>query len=162
MEVLPAGYWAQSHPHPLAPNLEDVETFRNLIGRSESVLLLGNTPALMDLCTTAMDLEPFVNDPKVVQQDWVTNTNYYDAIIGDGVLNFTESLASGLIEMASEYSSLFVVRSFTRRLPIMRVADNFPGPRDFSKTPTKIIERDDYRFFVWNFATSVIHSKTEQ
>lgn len=151
MEALPAGYWAKSHPHPLAPNLEDVETYRNLIGRLQSVLLLGNTPALMDLCTNAMDIEPFVDDPKVIQQDWVTNTKFYDAIIGDGVLNFTESLASGLIEMALEHSSLLVVRSFTRRLPIMRVADYFPGPQEFSMTPTEIIERDDYRFFVWRF-----------
>lgn len=114
-------------------------------------MLLGNTRLLMPLCTVAMDSDPFIDDPRVVQQDWTTNTNRYDVIIGDGVLNFTAELADELLHMASRNCGTFVVRAFSERLPIMRIADNFPVAGDFEISPTDVIERDSYRFFVWRF-----------
>jgi hypothetical protein len=73
-------------------------------------------------------------------------------IIGDGVLNFTADLAQQLLDMASKSCSTFVARSFSQRLDIMRVADNFPTADDFPIAPSEVIERDLYRFFVWHFA----------
>lgn len=152
MATLPNGYWSRTHPHPLAPNDDDVEIYRRLVRNSRSLLLLGNTPALMNLCTVAMDLDPFVNDQRVRQQDWTSNSDFFDAIIGDGVLNFTESLSVSLLDMAAKHCSIFVARAFTRRLPIMQIADYFPGTEDFSISPNTVIDRSDYSFFVWRFS----------
>jgi hypothetical protein len=68
------------------------------------------------------------------------------------VLNFTAELAEQLLYMASTSCSTFVARSFSQRLDIMRVADNFPTADDFPIAPSVVIERDLYRFFVWHFA----------
>ena len=144
-------YWRAEHPHPLAPNRDDVETYRSLIGNAGSVLLLGNTPALMPLCTAAMDTEPFLDDPRVIAQDWTTNSVTYDVIIGDGVLNFTDTLAEQVLEMVSRTSGRFIARSFNERLPIMRVADNFPSGADFALPPAQTIDRGQYSFFIWDF-----------
>ena len=151
MAQVDSEYWSREHPHPLAPNAADVETYRELIGAASTRLLLGNTKALMPLCTAAMDTDPFLDDPRVITQDWTTNTVDYDVIFGDGVLNFTASLAEDLLTMASAHSSRFIVRAFSRRLPIMRVADFFPASTDFPVTPTEVVERNEYRFYVWSF-----------
>jgi len=151
MTEVDKAYWGQAHPHPLAPNDDDVAIYRELIGNAGSVLLLGNTKALMPLCTAAMDSDPFLDDPRVIAQDWTTNTVDYDVIFGDGVLNFTRALTENLLTMASSHSSRFIARAFARRLPIMRVADFFPTATDFSLPPAQVIEGDEYRFYVWNF-----------
>jgi len=151
MAQVDSEYWSREHPHPLAPNSVDVETYIELIGSASTRLLLGNTKALMPLCTAAMDSDPFLDDPRVIAQDWTTNTVDYDVIFGDGVLNFTQKLADDLLAMASNHSSRFIARAFSRRLPIMRVADYFPSVTDFSLSPSQVIERNDYRFYVWNF-----------
>lgn len=144
-------YWSQVHPHPLAPDQSDVEVYRNLVAECETVLLLGNTPALMDLCTTALDADPFLENPRVSKGDWRDNSKRFDAIIGDGVLNFTHDLAEELLAMAKNHCTLFVARSFARKLDIMRIADNFPVADDFSISPSEVIARAEYNFFVWRF-----------
>lgn len=144
-------YWSGEHPRPLTPDAEDVDVFRSYIGEDDTVLLLGNTRLLMPLCTAAMDSDPFIDDPRVIQQDWTTNTTRYDVIIGDGVLNFTADLADDLVTMASKRCRTFVARSFSERLPIMRIADNFPTETDFAIAPNEVIERDLYRFYIWQF-----------
>jgi hypothetical protein len=58
-------YWSREHPHPLAPNDDDVQTYRELIRDAKSLLLLGNTPALMPLCRAAMDTDPFLDDERL-------------------------------------------------------------------------------------------------
>jgi hypothetical protein len=150
--MVDSNYWSGEHPRPLTPNAEDVEVYRSFIDDGHTVLLLGNTRLLMPLCTAAMDAEPFLDDPRVITQDWTTNTVRYDVIIGDGVLNFTADLAQQLLDMASKSCSTFVARSFSQRLDIMRIADNFPTADDFVIAPSEVIERDLYRFFVWHFA----------
>lgn len=90
----------------------------------------------------------------VIQQDWTTNSIHYDAIIGDGVLNFTPELAEAVLSMASHSCHRFVVRVFSRRLPIMRVAQNFPAPADLSIPPTEVRDLGDYRFYAWSFDAS--------
>jgi hypothetical protein len=149
--VVNRDYWSGEHPRPLTPDAEDVDVFRSYIGEDDTVLLLGNTRLLMPLCTAAMDTDPFIDDPRVIQQDWTTNATQYDVIIGDGVLNFTADLADALIQMASQHCRTFVARSFSTRLPIMRIADNFPIATDFAIAPNEVIERDLYRFYIWQF-----------
>ena len=145
-------YWSRVHPHPLAPNDDDVETYRRLIGDARTVLLLGNTPALMPLCTVAMDTDPFLDDPRVIIGDWTTNQTRFDVIIGDGVLNFTKNLADNVLAMAARTSTRFIARALRRRLPIMRVAAHFPTPHDFVVPPSQVVEHDEYSFFVWDFS----------
>lgn len=144
-------YWSQVHPHPLAPDAADVAVYRGLLAEAKTVLLLGNTPALMDLCTTALDADPFLDDPKVITGDWRDNTELFDAVIGDGVLNFTPDLAEDILNMAQQHCTVFIARSFTRKLDIMRIADHFPGSEDFFICPSEVIERDKYNFFIWRF-----------
>jgi hypothetical protein len=150
--MVDSNYWSGEHPRPLSPNADDVEVYRSFIDDGQTVLLLGNTRLLMPLCTAAMDAEPFLDDSRVITQDWTTNNVRYDVIIGDGVLNFTADLAQQLLDMASASCSTFVARSFSQRLDIMRVADNFPTADDFPIAPSVVIECDLYRFFVWHFA----------
>ncbi|MGV1033620.1 MAG: hypothetical protein ACOYBP_00155 [Microbacteriaceae bacterium] len=142
-------YWMGPHPHPLAPNEADVSQYSLAIGDSSSTLLLGNTPALIRLCTVALDLEPFDTTGVSRQGDWTANTEYFDAIIGDGALNFTPELTTAVLEMALNHSAVFVARVFRRRLPIMRIADHFPAHDEFRVAPTEVIDRTDYSFYIW-------------
>ncbi len=145
-------YWAGEHPRPMTPNEADVVSFVEEIGDAESILLLGNTRALFPLCTAAMDIDPFIDDPRVIRQDWRTNAVHYDAMIGDGILNFDEALTREVLEMAQKYCDTLVVRTFTRLLPPMRVATFFPQVDDFHIRPTR--ERafgEDYSFYTWIF-----------
>lgn len=134
----------------MTPNEADVAVFVEEIGDAKSVLLLGNTRALFPLCTVAMDIDPFINDPRVIRQDWRTNTVHYDAMIGDGLLNFDPALTREVLEMAQKYCDTLVVRTFTRLLPPMRVATFFPQAEDFHIRPTRVRAfGEDYSFYTW-------------
>lgn len=151
MQAADKDYWAGSHPRPLTPGDEDVLTYEDLLGSAKTRLLLGNTRLLMPICTAALDLEPFLSDPKVRQGDWATNEENFDAIFGDGVMNFTKELADSLLKMASAHCKTFVVRAFNFHMPIMRVAAYFPSENDFAVKPTKVIKYTEYSFFKWEF-----------
>lgn len=99
----------------------------------------------------ALDLDPFDDSPRSKRGDWLANLETSDAIIGDGVMNFTKPVADGVLKMAAKTTQRLVARSFTRRLPIMRVADYFPAASDFAIPPTRVHGFDDYQFFVWDF-----------
>jgi hypothetical protein len=101
------------------------------------------------LCTVALDLEPFDTSGVSVKGDWTLNTDFYDAIIGDGALNFTEELANSVLSMALENSSTFVARVFRKKLPIMRVAAYFPFPEELIVPPNSVINAPDYSFYIW-------------
>lgn len=154
-------YWAGEHPRPMSPDTADVAIYSELLDRPElgkesSVLLLGNTPALFDLCTAAMDIDPFIDDPRVTLGDWRNNTTTFDAMVGDGVFNMDEGLAHDIVEMASRYSRRLVVRSFTRKLPPMRIASFFPAPGDFRIAPHVVRPFDEgYAFYRWNFGRDI-------
>lgn len=149
INTIDSSYWRQVHPHPLAPNTRDVEHYRSAISGRAKVLLLGNTPALIPLSTVALDLEPFDTSGVAIKGDWVKNTQFFDAIIGDGVLNFTPELAHGVVSMAREKSSVFIARVFRKKLPIMKVAAYFPSPEDCEVPPTTVIDFGDYSFYIW-------------
>lgn len=145
-------YWAGEHPRPMTPDASDVAVFVEEIGDARTVLLLGNTRALMPLCTAAMDIDPFLEDPRVIKQDWRTNTVSYDAMIGDGLLNFDQDFTREILDMAQGYCHSLVVRTFTRHLPPMRVATFFPQPEDFHVQPSGArFSPEGYAFYTWIF-----------
>ena len=146
-------YWAGEHPRPMTPNEADVAVFVEEVSDAKSILLLGNTRALFPLCTAAMDIDPFIDDPRVIRQDWRTNTFHYEAMIGDGLLNFDQALTREVLEMAQRYCDTLVVRTFTRLLPPMRVATFFPQAQDFHIVPRVVRTCDEgYAFYRWDFA----------
>jgi hypothetical protein len=142
-------YWVSLNP-PLCPSEKDVEIFKSHLVLG-TTLLLGCTKELVKLSDVQMDSDPFDFVPNPIIQDWLTNTNPYTNIIGDGVFNFTKELCDGILEMASKHSKKLIVRSFNKKMDIMRVADNFPTIEDFKIKPTLVHRFDDYTFYVWEF-----------
>lgn len=142
-------YWLSLNP-PLSPSENDVEIFKSYL-ISGTTLLLGCTKELIHLTNVQMDLEPFDFAPKPIIQDWITNTNPYTNMIGDGVLNFTKEICDGVLEMASKHSKKLIVRSFNRKMDIMRIANYFPSYEDFNIQPTEIRVLKDYTFYIWEF-----------
>jgi hypothetical protein len=98
-----------------------------------------------------MDIDPWYEAKTVIKGNWLDNKTYYGNIIADGSLSFTKELADGLVEMASKHCKVFIARTFTKRLPIMRIADNFPQPENFKIPPTKTVVFEDYSFYIWQF-----------
>ena len=142
-------YWRNLLP-PLAPSKEDVKLYKEHL-LPGTTLLLGSTKQLINLSNVQMDIDPqdYILNP--IKQDWITNTEFYTNIIGDGVTCFTKELCDGIVEMASKYCKKLIVRSFNKKLPTMRVAAYFPRVNDFTVTPTSYIEFENYTFYVWHF-----------
>jgi hypothetical protein len=143
-------YWASELPLPLSPSDSDVDIYKdNMI--QGSTLMLGCTKKLIPISNIQMDIDPWYEAKTVIKGDWLDNKTYYGNIIADGSLSFTKELADGLIEMASKHCKVFIARTFTRKLPIMRIADNFPQPENFKIPPTKTVVFEDYSFYIWQF-----------
>ena len=143
-------YWASDIPLPLSPSDSDVDIYKdNMI--QGSTLMLGCTKKLIPISNIQMDIDPWYEAKTVIKGDWLDNKTYYGNIIADGSLSFTKELADGLIEMASKHCKVFIARTFTKRLPIMRIADYFPQPEDFKIPPTKTVVFKDYSFYIWQF-----------
>jgi hypothetical protein len=113
--------------------------------------MLGCTKRLISLSTWMMDIDPWLEAPNVIVQDWTTNTKHYTNIIVDGGLNFTKELADSILSMAQKNSKIFVARSFNRKQPIMRVAAYFPRFDEFSIKPDEVRMFQEYSFLVWRF-----------
>lgn len=143
-------YWASDFPHPLGPSQEDVEIYKSYLLDGET-LMLGCTKKLIQFSTWMMDIDPWLEAPNVIKQDWVTNSNCYNNIITDGGLNFTKELADGILSMASQHSSTFIARSFNRKHPLMRIAAYFPRFDQFQIKPDEVRMFQEYSFFVWRF-----------
>jgi len=143
-------YWAKELPHPLSPSNNDIQTYKDYLYKG-TTLLLGCTHKLIPLSTKQMDIDPWYNADTMIIKDWRENTEFYHNIIGDGVLNFSKELADELIEMCSEHCATFIARSFSRKLPQMKIANYFPKMEDFKFRPIIIEVRKDYNFYIWNF-----------
>jgi hypothetical protein len=143
-------YWSTEFPSPYGPSEDDVIIFseKSIPGKT---LLLGCTKKLIPITDVQMDNDPWYDGPNVITKDWLDNTDYYDNIFGDGVLNFTKDLEKAILEMASKYCKVFVCRCFNRRLEKHRIADNFPSAEEFSITPTESKIFNDYSIHIWNF-----------
>jgi hypothetical protein len=143
-------YWASEIPRPLSPSDEDVKIFKGHLVTG-TTLLLGCTRKLIPLSDKQMDIDPWYKADTVIVQDWVTNTVYYDNIIGDGMLNYTKEIADRVLDMGSKYCNVFIARTFTRKLDIMRIAAYFPKAEDFAIYPDQVIPFVDYAFYIWRF-----------
>jgi hypothetical protein len=148
--MLSKEYWSQDFPRPLGPNDEDVDIFKDSMIPGKT-LLLGCTKKLLDLSDVQIDLDPWWIGPNTITGNWLDNKDIYENILCDGGLCFTKELADGVLQMASKNCKVFITRTFTRRLPIMRIADYFPQPVDFKILPTKTIVFEDYSFYIWRF-----------
>jgi hypothetical protein len=98
-----------------------------------------------------MDINPWIDSDTVIKSNWTDNITFYDNIIGDGVLSFDKGTTNQLLKMAKDNCKVFIARTFSKRLPIMRIADHFPQPEDFEIKPTKTIKFKDYSFYIWHF-----------
>jgi hypothetical protein len=143
-------YWASDLPHPLAPSEEDANIFKRYLLDGET-LMLGCTKRLIPFSTRMMDIDPWLEAPNVITQDWVTNSNDYTNIIIDGGLNFTKDLTDGILSMAQKHSKIFIARVFNYKLPIMRIADHFPKSDEFEIKPDETIIFQEYSFMIWRF-----------
>ena len=148
--MLSKEYWSQDFPRPLGPSDEDVTIFKdNMI--PGKTLLLGCTKKLLDLSDAQIDLDPWWIGPNTITGNWLDNKDFYENILCDGGLCFTKDLTDGILQMASKNCKVFVTRTFTLKLPIMKIADYFPQPTDFEITPTKTIIKENYSFYIWIF-----------
>lgn len=143
-------YWSKELPHPLSPSLDDFQVYKNNL-LSGTTLLLGCTHKLITISNTQMDINPWYKSPTMIIQDWRENTEYYDNIIGDGVLNFTKDLADSVLNMCKKNCALFLTRCFNKKLPTMQIAAYFPTENDFHIRPDLTLQYDDYNFFLWRF-----------
>lgn len=139
-------YWSKEMRHPYSPSASDAGIFKSLLfGR---VLLLGCTHKLIQLSDVQIDHDPWYDGPNVVKKDWRENDSFFDTIIGDGVLNLDCDLSEAVVEMASKHSKRLVVRWFSHKLPLMKVARCFDRPK---QPPSLAIPFDGYSFLLWDF-----------
>lgn len=144
-------FWALEHPYPGGPNDDNVKTF--LKYRVEgTTLLLGLTKKLIKYSDFQMDIDPFQITDSVIKGDWVSNKEFYDNILGDGVLNFNKDLEVDLLKMASKCCNRLIIRSFNYKYDWMKIASNFPTENDLYLRPTWFEKYDENcTFFIWNF-----------
>jgi len=110
---------------PLSPNDIEVSIYKDLIGDSSDVLLLGYTKELLFLATTAVDLSYTGTNPKVKIGNWFDIVERHDVIIGDGVLNLAgDKLLGHLLGLCK---CMLIIRFFTKKLKGMRYATYFRG-----------------------------------
>jgi hypothetical protein len=146
-------YWSTEFPSPYGPSEDDVIIFseKSIPGKT---LLLGCTKKLIPITDIQMDIDPWYDGPNVITKDWLDNTDFYENIFGDGVLNLTKELEQGILEMASKNCKVFICRCFNYKLEKLRIAKNFPDKDNFSITPTESKIFDDYSIHIWKFQTN--------
>jgi len=147
---LPDKYYWNSLLPPYSPSSDDALFYQNSLIQG-TTLLLGCTHNLVPLSHRQMDVDPLHIPDTMIIADWLSNSTHYDNIIGDGVLNFTQELADGIINMSSRYCKRLIVRSFNYKLPLMRIAAYFPQTSDFNIKPQSSTILADYSFFMWDF-----------
>lgn len=143
-------YWGSDLPLPLSPSDNDIKEFKSHM-LNGTTLLLGCTKKLIPLSDRQLDIDPWYEGKTVIEGLWETNKHFYTNIIIDGGFSFNKELCDSIIEMASKNCKTLIARSFSKKLPTMKVAKYFPTEKDFQIPPTEIINCEDYKFFIWEF-----------
>ena len=118
-----AAHWENLKP-PLAPNELEVKTYRDFIGDSSPVYLLGMTKELVPLCDIAIDLNPRDIGKPTIKSDWGDLHDFYvGAIIGDGIINLMEFK---YIDKALKLADKLICRVFMKKQAGMKYATFFP------------------------------------
>ena len=143
-------YWASDLPLPLSPSDNDVNEFKSHMKKG-TTLLLGCTRKLIPLSDRQLDIDPWYDGETVIVGDWVNNKHFYTNILLDGGFNFNKKLTDSILEMCSKNCEVLIVRSFSGKLPTMKIADYFPTKEDFDIVPSETITCEDYNFFIWEF-----------
>jgi len=143
-------YWGSDLPLPLSPSDDDVDRYKRY-KLEGSTLLLGCTKKLISISDRQLDIDSWYEADTVIKGNWIDNKHYYTNILLDGGLCFTKELCDDIIKMASNSCKRFIVRSFTRKLDTMRIANYFPTEKDFEIHPDMVIKESDYNFYIWVF-----------
>lgn len=143
-------YWATQLKPPYSPSDEDIDTYLKYKIRG-SALLLGCTHKLLTHTDYQLDIDPWFLSKNVIVGDWRNNNIFYDNIIGDGVLNFTEELTNDVLLMANTHCKRLIVRYFNNRLPDMKIANYFSAPSEFKIKPHVVEDFSSHSFLIWNF-----------
>jgi len=137
-------HWENLKP-PLSPNDAEIEIYRNLIGDSAPVYLLGMTKELVSLCDIAIDLNPRKIDKPTIKSDWQDLSGFHvGAIIGDGIINLT---GFDFINKALTLTDKFICRVFMTKQPGMKYATFFP--REFPGKHRIIHTQQDIVIVIW-------------
>lgn len=136
-------HWQNLKP-PLCPNVEEIKIYKDLVEGMNPVCMLGMTKELMQLCDYMVDLNPIEVPKKVIKSDWFSLEECADAIIGDGVINLTNNK---LIEKMRKLCNKLICRVFTKKLPGMKYAQNFPT--EFPESKLIIPTQENVVIVVW-------------
>lgn len=138
--------WHGRHP-PFCPNEKEVAFYKDLIGESRPVYLLGMTKELMNLCDVAVDLSPVESEKPTLKLNWFDLRDIsVGCIIGDGVINLT---GYSLVNHLSKISNSFVCRIFTEKLEGMKYATFFP--KEFPESHQIILTQPGIVMIKWEF-----------
>lgn len=137
-------HWQNLKP-PLCPNEQEVAVYRELIGDSTPVYLLGMTKQLVELCDVAVDLNPRDIGKPVIKSNWNDLSGFYaGAIIGDGIINLT---GFDFIQKSLSLTDKLICRVFMAKQPGMKYATFFP--RDFPGNHRTIVTQKDIAIVIW-------------
>jgi hypothetical protein len=148
--VVDKTYWSKEMIPPYGPSDKDIELC-NSHKIDGSTLLLGCTHKLIAHTNYQLDIDPWYKAKTVIVGDWKNNVSFYENMVGDGVLNLSKDLTVSVLKMASKYSNRLIVRYFNRKLPEMKIADQFENPANLFIPPNIIKDFGIYSFLVWKF-----------
>jgi hypothetical protein len=139
-------HWQNLKP-PLAPNEAEIEIYREYIGDSKPVCLLGMTKELVPLCDFAVDLNPLNIGKPTIKSDWNDLEETSEVIIGDGILNFT---GFQFVEKALSISKKLICRIFMAKQLGMKYATYFPKQPEFPGTYKLTHTQENIVIVMWS------------
>lgn len=130
---------------PLSPSQKEVDIYKSYI--KEDTLLLGYTKELYPFVKEAIDWNP-PDGMKVTKGDWMKISDFYDVIIGDGVINLA---GPELIDHLKNKCNALVIRFFLKKLDGMKYATHFREECRFLLPDEIIHTQEGCVILVWNF-----------
>lgn len=142
-------YWqnipALSNPL-LYPNDNEIRQYARLSHGRGSVLLLGETPQLTDLCDEAVDLYPSGRLDRTFKGNWLNLEGRWGVALGDGCINLC---GLQLVEALAACVDRLVVRVFDEWVHEWKYSIHFPV--EFPGAAQVIDTRHGCRIVVWDF-----------